>query len=71
MPQCQPSNFAIGLPSRTRFGVATQVLRKSIPRAEQQQQRAARHKVRLPNGTKVIHLLFAVNLFRAFQLRLR
>ena len=32
MPHRQPSFFAIGLPSSTMLGVATQVLRKSIPR---------------------------------------
>ena len=33
IPHLQPSLRAIGLPSSTMFGVATQVLRKSIPRA--------------------------------------
>ena len=32
MPHLQPSFFAMGLPSSTMLGVATQVLRKSIPR---------------------------------------
>ena len=32
IPHFQPSFFAIGLPSSTRLGVATQVLRISMPR---------------------------------------
>src|SRR5437867_664938 len=49
-PHFQPSFFAMGLPSSTRFGVAIHVLRKSIPRANTSSTSINRYS-RLPNGT--------------------
>jgi hypothetical protein len=39
MPPFHPSLRAIGLASKTRFGVATQVLKKSAPRAKNKRAR--------------------------------
>src|ERR1039458_616676 len=56
-PHCQPSFLARGLPSSTRFGVAIQVLRKSIPRAKTSSS-SNRQYSRLANG-KVTSIIFS------------
>jgi len=48
-PHAHPSFLAMGLPSRTRCGVATQVLRKSAPRESTRIARKMKYS-RLPNG---------------------
>src|SRR5215471_13906694 len=50
-PQVHPSTFATGLPSSTRFGVATRVLSMSMPR-EKIRSNSKRKYSRLANGTK-------------------
>src|SRR5580692_1161175 len=51
MPNFQPSFFASGLPSSIKLGVATHVLRKSIPRANKSTVSNKRYRG-LPNGEK-------------------